>query len=232
MAGTPGYSAVLKLGGEPVEMVDEPTTVDTGTDEPHSLFRITDASRRILDPDTELLVEIALDGDTFTEADPAGFVVDALAGTFTFPVDLGADTVVRVTGAYLPTASVVGVSECSVNVAANLLDDTAYEGDGARSNVYGLVEFSGSASLFATLLERRDVGDASSALAAFLLGREHKLLEFTPVPGGRIYRAWIAFESEDASAPVDDLVSGSLSFTMAPRRLVGRSERASFTITT
>lgn len=97
-------------------------------------------------------------------------------------------------------------SDLSFNMSANLLDDTAHGGDGARSNVYGLIESGYSITAFynATSTVQTRIENA-------LLNRTKLWFHYQPAGTAKTYKTQGAVESFDVGAPVDDLVSFSAS---------------------
>lgn len=93
MTAVAARSASVYVGGAPVLMPAEPMT-DLGA---HTVYRITDALKRSIDPDTAVVVKI--DG---TEEPATAYVVDYAAGLVTFDSALAGTEAVTIVAKYVP----------------------------------------------------------------------------------------------------------------------------------
>ena len=226
MAGVSGHRARLSFSSLPVAFTAEPTSKRVGTAVPNTVYRVTDTSRRVLDPATPIVVEVdATGGGTWVVASASSHIVDALDGVVRFSSSQGAAALVRISGAYLPRQLALQSFDVSASINTNMLEDTSHGGDGARTRVPGLRDMTLEMSSYASVLARYTTGDASSALAARLLSGEPLLVDYMPcgetVPP-LAWRAWMLLENGGESTGVDDLLQSTLSFSSTQRALAGR----------
>ena len=124
-------------------------------------FRITDATRRLLDSDATTSVKTAttrggsksaLADDEFT-VNYAGGVVTVTSTGIT--PEVCAELFVFVTGSYIPFTNVGGANNYSIDMSAEVLEDTNFEdanaNGGYRSRLTGLLDVSVSVSAFSPL---------------------------------------------------------------------------------
>jgi len=205
-----GYNSTVKITGAPVAMAAEATTelvADT-------VFQITSAAKRIIDPDAALTVLV--------NAVPvsSGFTVDYLFGKVTFSPALGAADVVTLTGNYLPTSDLLEAKEASISMTRDLADSTVFKADPNRTRTALLKDASGSISVLRACL------DAVVGTTLFdLLGNgTRKVLEIVPGSGVQTFRAWVRFDSEEVKAAIEDLVSASIGW----KAVTSENGKASF----
>lgn len=211
-----GYPAAVKLSGTPTAMVAEATTelvADT-------VFQVTAATRRILDPDAALTVLV--------NAIPvaSNFVVDYLFGKVTFSPALAPGDVVTLTGNFLPmTEDVLEAREASVSMKRTIGDVTVFHAtDKHRKKLALLLDASGS---IGTLRAHLDAF-VGTTLFALLTSGTRKVLEYAPVPGAQVFRCWVRFDSEDVADAVEGLVEGSISWVS----VTSENGKASFSMGT
>jgi hypothetical protein len=135
--GTPTNSnaTTLKMGGTSTAFTQEPMTKLTA----NTVYQITDSTKRIWDPTVALLVEVDPDGGgaaPFGTAAAGTYTVDYMFGTVTFTADQGASAVVRVSGNFIPTVSVLEAKETSLEDMAELLESTVF-GQTWKSRIVG-----------------------------------------------------------------------------------------------
>jgi hypothetical protein len=220
---TLGHRATIRASGAPIPFVAAGMT-DTGGD--GLIFQLTDPARHILDPDTAIVVEVDTGGG-FVAAPAEDYRVLPLAGMVAFKVARPGATV-RMTGAAVPTLAFIGARECSVSIQNEIKDNTALNfNDGNRTKDYGLGDLTGDVSLLDDLFSDLDPGAGAEKVATWIKNKAAKLIEYAPFPG-EVYRAWVLLDGADAATAVDDYNSASISFSLAPRKMAGRNEWASY----
>lgn len=200
-----GWKGAVKITGTPTAMVAEATTelvADT-------VFRITNAARRILDPDAALTVLV--NGG----AAPA-HTINHLRGKITFAAPIGGADVVTVTGNYLPLLDVIHVHEASVQMSRDIADVTVLKGpastDASRQK-YGLLkDASGSIGRLHPLFDDLDAGGGTVKLYELLESSTRKVLDLVLGDSGQSFRSWMLFDSQELQSARDDLINASLSW--------------------
>ena len=191
--GQVAYNAVVKAAGTSTPFLDAATTNTSGT-----TYQITDATKRTLDRDSSVLVEVA---GVIVEADT--YEVNYFTGTVTFNnAPAGA---VTITASYFPMVTIVGANQYSVELMGDVLDDTSFNTNGFRSRKYGLTDVSVSISSF---------DDLEKVYKEKLVNRQTCLLEITP--GGKMetIMGWFIIETASSEGEVSALEMESLSFQL------------------
>lgn len=199
---TPGYNSTVKVTGTPTAMVDEATTelvADT-------VFQITNAAKRIIDPDAAITVKV--NGGAVT----TGFVLDKLFGKATFTPPLGGADTVTISGNYLPTLDVLEAKEFSVQNKRDLVDSTVFKTNPNRTRFALLKDASGSINTLRALLDDLDPGGGVVTLQALMANGTRKVLELAFGNSGYVWRGWVLFDSQEVAAAFDDLVTGNLNW--------------------
>jgi len=199
-----GSVSTVKITGTPTAMVDEPTTelvADT-------VFQITNAAKRILDPDAAIVVEV--NGAPVA----SNFVIDKLFGKVTFSPALAGGDTVAITGNYLPTLDVLECREFTVTNTRDLADSTVFKPAPAfnRTKFALLKHASGSISSLRALLDDLDAGGGTVKLQELLASGTRKVLELALGDSGYVWRGWVLFPSQEVRAAFDDLVQATVPF--------------------
>jgi hypothetical protein len=198
---TAGYNATFKLGGTPTAMVDEATTSLGG-----GVYRITNAAKRVLGPDTAVSVlslsSVEYSADTYS--------VDFLAGTITFDSD--PEETPTVTAAFIPMQAIAETRTASVNCSVAELD-TSIHGQAFTRFIAGKFSADGEVETIASL---EDVVDGDEATWRSLFhGRAPVLYEATL--DTTTFRAWVRLPSLSGEATQDGLVTGRISWKSVSR---------------
>lgn len=217
---TSSNSTTIKAGGTPTALTNEATTEVTA----NTVFQITDAAKRVLDPDTALVVEVD-DGGGYAAADAADYTVDYMFGKVTFAAALGASDTVRVSGKYVPLLTAAGGVDFEIDDSGNLLDDTEF-GDTWRSRFLGLQEASGSFTLLNPLQLDLDGGAGTTKLRTHQRAGTKVLLEYRPGGSVDYWRAWVFLSNGSEKAPVDGRFEGTVQFSTHAPNGTGEDERA------
>lgn len=201
-----GWKGLVKVTGTPTAMVAEATTelvADT-------VFQITNAAKRIIDPDAALTVKVN------GIATGLAFTVNYLFGKITFAAPLGGADVVTLDGNYLPTLEVIECFEASASMSRDVAESTAFKGTGStdpsKQKKALLKDASGSISHMRALLDDLDAGAGTVKLFDLMANGTRKVLELVLGDSGYSFRAWILFDAQELSAARDDLVNASLNW--------------------
>ena len=163
--GFAGYVAVLRQGGTPTAMVDEPMTLVSG-----QTYQITDTARRILDYGAVVTVE-----DNAVDQTAEVVAIDYLNGTITFDAGYVVTAPVTISGNYIPTIVLGRSRSFTLTQAAAEIDTSDYEtaqaNGGWRTYDPGLKT---------VRLELAGIYDASQALHAALVARQLMYVDIQP----------------------------------------------------
>ena len=212
MAYVAGYSTVLKTGGTATSFSNEACTKVTA----NTVYQITDATKRVLDPATAVVVEVDADGaGVGGYVAGTGYTIDYLTGTVTFAADQGASALVRVSGKYIPTLTIATANNFSLDHGREELDTSAYAQD-AASAIQGRTEASGSFDVVEDLLTDHDAGAGVVTLSGAIAAGLPVFVEAQIGGVGNKWRMWALLKGK-LSASASDAVKGSLSFTVRNR---------------
>jgi len=221
---TSSNSTTVKVGGTPTTLTQEPTTKLTA----NTVYQITDATKRILDPDTALTVEVDPDGagaSPYATANPSTYTVDYMFGIITFTSDQGSSALVRVSGKYIPTLSILSGTEFEVDDMADLTEVTVF-GDTSRRRMATLQDANGSFQTLELLTTDLDPGAGTTKLRTAMRAGTKVLLEYRPGGSTQYWRAWVYLSDGNEKAPLDARIEGTIKFsTHAPNGL-GETELA------
>lgn len=208
MSATAAYSTTLKVTGTSTAFSNEACT-DLGDD---TNFQITDATKRVWDPDVALVVEVD-DGGGYDVIPATDYTVDPLFGIVTFNTPLGAGDVVRVDGSYLPLLTVGDARAVSISCDRDMLDSTVFHAsDVARKKTPGLAQATGTLSGLWLGTEDLDSGGGTRTLFDVLTGGTRVVLDVVPGGTSSNFRAFIHLPGLTESAAVDGLVEGEVSW--------------------
>lgn len=217
-------STTVKAGGTATVLTNEATTKVTA----NTVYQITDATKRVLDPDTALVVEVDADGaggGAYATANPSTYTVDYMFGKVTFAADQGAPATVRLSGKYIPTLVVLEGIDFEVDDSVNLIEKTVF-GDVWRTRMVGLQEASGSFTVIALLTNDLDPGAGTTKIRTAMRAGTKFLLEYRPGGATDYWRAWVLLSDGNEKASPDARIEGSVKFsTHAPTGL-GENELA------
>lgn len=227
MAVSPAYSAVLKRQGTSTVYSNEATTKVTA----NTVYRITDAAKRVQDPTFAPTVEVDADGaggGAYATAAAGTYTWDPLSGTVTFASDQGSAATVRVSGKYLPMLSIAEGTSYKINLSCNLLDKTTFDSGGRHERLPGLFDVKVDIEGLKLLTDDMDPGGGTKKFRDDLANRTVLLIEIA-VPGATTkFRAWVHAESGETAGAPDDILKTSLSFCGAAQKVASRTEWASW----
>lgn len=163
--GFAGYIVSLKKTGTPTGMVAQATTNLSG-----KIYRITDATKRILDTEAAITV---LDNAVNHTADVIR--IDYLDGTVEFDAGYTVTGPVTITANYLPTSEIAGAKAFTLTQTADAIDNTDIPT--ARANG-GFATF--EPGLKTASLEISGVYKESNAFVTALIARDPLVVEINP----------------------------------------------------
>lgn len=211
------FTSVIKQTGTAVAMVTEACTLVTS-----SVYQVTSASKRIIDPDTALSVI-----DNGTPVVDTDITVDYLFGKFT-KISGAFTGPVTVTAAYLPSYAVAEARGFEINCSANLLDTTLMAAATAnRTRIAGLKDANGTLTGLDNLLTDLDSGGTTIVPFTDFAAGTRRVLEIT-FPSGQIFRAFALFESIKGAAEGDGLFQSTLSWKAVAATGVDQTEASCF----
>lgn len=201
------YKTEVRLGGVPVAVVNAPTdslSLDEG-----KIFRILDATRRLISSANAVVVKNAVDSSVIPSTD---YVINYLAGVIYIPAGEGDG--IKLDYYYIPTTFIGGTKEYSLELGGDLLDDTSFHVDGTtnnpgyRSRIVGLLDVTVSFSKF---------DDLTRTLQAKKLARTPVLISIRP--GGAesklVASGWFLTESDAKSGEVSAVEEEAFSYVLA-----------------
>lgn len=207
MAQSAGYNTTLKVGGTPTTFTNEACTKITA----NTVYRITAASKRVIDPDTAVVVESdPLANGTWGVVSAT---VDYFTGTVTV-ADQGATALVRVSGKYIPLLTVAYARSADFSPTADELDVTAF-GDAWRKFIMGMIRAELSFEVVSDALDDLDGGGGT--LQTLVDSRDTAFIEFQPGGQGTYLRFWAFLRSVARQSPVDGLMTSSLQAVLSTR---------------
>jgi hypothetical protein len=219
---TNSNSTTVKIGGTPTSFSNEACTKVTA----NTVYQITDATKRVLDPNTALTVEVDADGPgggAYATAAPSTYTVDYMFGKVTFTADQGSAATVRISGKYIPVSiALIEGTDFEVEDMGDLVEKTVF-GDTARSRFLTLQDASGSFSVISSLSSTYN----ATTLRALMRAGTPVLLEYRPGGSTAYWRAWVLLSDGSEKASVDGRIEGSMKFeavTVGPS--TGESEYA------
>lgn len=227
----PGYLASVKFPGDATALANEPCT-DSGD---HQLYYVTDATKRILDIGTAVVVERDNDGGAPNFADvPANELdyVNPLGGVVRFLAAQPAAAVVRLkSGKYMPNRTLASAKSFKASLSRSILDVTAFAPVGAaKQKLAGLKDASGDLGLLEHLLDDYD-GVKALAQTLFALLDAGTIVPIE-IGLGAIWklRAFALLESGSPSGDVDGLIEGGISWQAVAQAISGQPKAFACTL--
>jgi hypothetical protein len=219
MAPTAGYNTTLYVGGTPTTMTNEPTTeVSAG---PPQVFRITDTTKRAIDPATAVVIR-----DQDTTDVTSDFTIDFNTGTVTSATG-GYDSV-TVSGKFTPLLAVaLGRSASAEPMAAEL--DTSPFGQSHASSIQGKRSASGEIVVIAPLGEDLDTGGGTRSWQARFDNASQALIDVRMTSTSAI-RAWAIIPSLTSKTDQAGLVEGSIRWRSISIRSVTQNTECGFSV--
>lgn len=190
-----GRKCQIKLGGAPVALSNAATTADGA----RKVYQITDAAKRVLDPNVVLTIEKSTDGTTWSAA--SGFTVDRLTGKVNFSVAQAVGTQIRVSGSYLPMTAIGEAFEFTYTLEGDNQDVSSFSNDYIK-RIQGIKDATASLSRWYvdnTFYDRLMAGSLC-------------MLEFWINGTTPDLKMWAILASDELSGSVDGVIEESLEF--------------------
>lgn len=220
-----GASDTVSIQGTSTAFTNAPTTKLTA----NTVYQITDATKRLIDPAVAVLVEVDADGaggGGYATAAASSYVVDYLFGRITFAADQGSAALVRVSASYLPVLTVAEVTEWSFKASRPFIDNTSLDSGGVEQGLLGRKKLTGSIKGRASLEDDLDPGGGTQKLTTLFESGLPVLFQRTA--GGKLFRAWTLIEGTDDSGQLDGLLEHGVNFVGAGRIGSGQTEGAMY----
>ena len=213
------YKTLVGITGTAVAVTDAPTTYLGAC-----RFRITDATKRLLDSDTTVSVKFAVSArgnkNALTDSD---FDVNYAGGIVTlhgdgFEESVCATLFVFVTGKYIPFTHIGGANNYSLEMSAEVLEDTAFEATavngGHRTRRVGLIDVSVSVSSFSPLDKAfvRRLQERQNVVLSILVGETERITGRFVVESVSLTGEVGGLETEDISFQLNDDIDGRFSW--------------------
>jgi hypothetical protein len=196
-----GYKAVLKKSGTATTLTTEATTNVSG-----KIYQITDAAKRVLDPDTAVVV-----ADADGALDPGEIEsIDYLFGKVTLDAAFTPNGSVTISGKYLPMA-VIAQNRGSFGLEMSGQDLDATTREAAQSNGGWMVHQVGLIDISSTI-ERFD--DIAGTYEDILLAGDPVLLEFNLANGALVCRGWFVLTGANADGEVSGQENEALEWAL------------------
>lgn len=126
-----GWKGRVRVAGAPLVFTNEGTTANGG----RTQYQISNAVKRVFDPQVAITVQTSPDGATWTGA--TGYTLNRLTGTVSFAVPRAVGTQVRMSGQYLPLTSAAGSKGFSYTITATQLDGSDFDSVAAAGGFIG-----------------------------------------------------------------------------------------------
>ncbi len=191
-----GHAVVVKFfnKADTASLTIEPLTSLGG-----GVFQITDATKRVLDPDGTF----TFDGDRTLDA------IDYLFGKFT--LSGGTTDPTEVTGAFIPEDASLNddVMGASVTLSRTVLDSTPFNLGGDRRKLLGLNDSTITFQFHGGM--PGNIDDWASKFG----GAQLEVLAEIDFGDGQLFRAWTVFSTDEISAPIDELLAMTVTLEIA-----------------
>ncbi len=200
MGSIAGYKTTIKKSGTATAFTGEAMT-GTGA----GPYQLNTAAKRVLDRDT--VPTFYDDGAEIAAGDIAS--IDYMFGKVTF-TEAKTGTITA-SGKYMPMTAIAQARSYALSRGRDLLDDTAYGGDGYRTHSGGLRDVSVTISRHALA---DDAGDTWKEFMTLLAAGTPIVIEIQPGGTGSFHRGWFRVESTNQSGDVAALEAEELSFRL------------------
>ena len=218
------HNTVIKVNGTSTALSNAATTKLTA----NTVYQITDATKRVLDPNVAVLVEVDADGaggGGYATAAADTYTVDYLFGKVTFNSDQGVNALVRVTGAYLPMLTVAECTNAEYEVMRETLDKTSFDSGGYRAREGGLISATASVRTLKFQNFDFDPGGGARKLLDDMKAGTPIVFEDTPVSGEQ-FRAWMVIKGMKLTGNVPGQLATDVELESAAQAGSGETEQA------
>jgi hypothetical protein len=196
--GQAGYLSQVKQGGISTSFTNEPMTSLTAL-----RYKISDESKSVFD--RFATISVSVDGSVVSDSE---YTVNFMFGTVDFSTQPAGD--VAITGRFIPTASILGITSYSLDITGDILDDTDFDAvnsnGGYRTKRYGLNDVS-------ITLDGHYV--LNKAMAKGLMDRDVCLIELLIGVQSERVRGWFLTESFKRNGESGGLEEESVTLQLA-----------------
>lgn len=193
-----GYSTEVCISGTPTAFTDAETEPVPG-DTTGKLWRITDPTKRVLDPTAAVEVK---DGGVALSAGTDYYTLYLFLHGIVLLDSSGGP--LTVSGTYLPQLPVAEAKNASLNVTSDKLDTSTF-GTVWKTATLGMTSAEVTLDTLALLTDDFDPGIGTLNLQALQDNDTPKVLR-VKFPGGRYWAAWCRFPTLNTDAAADGLV--------------------------
>jgi hypothetical protein len=215
MATTAAKNTTVKLGGTPTAFTNEAATRVTA----NTVYQLTDATKRALDPATAVVVEVdAAGGGSWVEAVGTTYALDYCNGKVTFADDQGGSALVRfASGKFIPLLAVAEAHSAEISGGPEAVEAGRF-GDEAKRMIVG-------GSSLSVSLEVRDDGQTdldSGAGTTSLFSLIGQLVFIEMTIGTSVLRAWGALKASKVGSKRGEAVNSAVEFEGSVQTCTGR----------
>jgi hypothetical protein len=202
-----GNAGKINLGGVALALTNEACTAIADDAAGRHRYQITNAAKRVLDPNTAIVPKENAGGTTTSAANI--YAVDALAGIITYASGYTPVATVGITGKYIPRAALAYVKSAKSAIKLSTTPTTDLN-QGYEKCIPALLGWSGSLELF------DDPTDATQNLATPLTGKTAVLLDLVPAgdAANDVRRGWVLLTDETQPIEPGAAVVNQATFTM------------------
>lgn len=219
VTATAGYNTTVYITGTPTTITNEATTeLSAG---PPQVFRISDATKRVLDADTAVVVK---DQDLVDVT--SDFTIDFLAGKVTSAT--GGYASVVISGKFLPMLAVAEGRSASA-AATNAELDVGVFGEAYSKVICGKQSASGEIVTLAPLTDDLDAGGGTRSWQAVFEGATQVVID-TRMTTTSTVRAWTRIPSLTTKSEQAGLVESTIAWKSISKRAVTQNTECGFTI--
>ena len=216
VSGSAGYLTTIKQAGTPTSMTGEACSLVTG-----KIYQVTDATKRVLDEATALVVKDGVTDISATQVDS----VDYLFGIVTLKAAYTVVGSITVGGKYIPLAAIAQYKDYGLSLKGAVLDATdftdAQANSGTRVHKINLIDVSLSVGRF---------DDLAHTFETLLSGRTAVMIEVGIANATILCRGWYYLSKAGKAGDITALESESLDFVLAGRSNTNFSYSASVAV--
>lgn len=206
MTGVAGYLATVKRSGTPTAFSSEAMALDGST--VSNRYQISDAVKEIWDRDVVPNFRGGPSSAASTIGEANIVARDYLFGKVTFGTTVPVPVVVD--GSFMPMQTIAGANDYTLEMSADILDNTDFDSTGQRSKQIGLLDVSLTVTRWEPVVIDNFFFNALNSQAPLVA-------EVQPggaASSGPIARGWFVPETDNRSADVASLESGDISLQL------------------
>lgn len=189
---TAGRKSLIRVAGSPLSMTNEATTTDDNI-----VYQVSDPNKQVWAPTAPIAVETSSDGENWTEV-TGGYKLDRLFGRVIFNAEQDSGVQVRVSGSYLPMATVAEAYQFTFTASRANLDRTRFQHINMERTP-GLCDATGSVGLWHT--STKEFWEE--------LNQGNQIVVEVQIDNRVTARAWARPTTDETAAAVDGVVEES-----------------------